>query len=142
MWQLFVPVALCACDGDGMLMVIAGIVTLVLLQHRTRPPPSRMYGPEPYASARVSQTESGQERGNSDMGVEEEEKGGTTEETERVPNPRKMSTDLAETTETETKRISESHIVGFHWRPSSESRARLLARQHKEMKQSTLHQYE
>jgi hypothetical protein len=92
-----------------------------------------MYGPEPYASARV--TESG-ERGE----VKEE----TSEETaERVPNPRKMSTDPAETTEeTATQRVPESHIVGFRWRPSSESRTRLLARQHKEMKQHTLHQYE
>lgn len=133
MWQLIVPVALCACDGDGMLVVVAGLVALVLMQQRARPPAPRMYGPEPYASARVSETESG---GTSE-GEERSE-----DAIERVPNPRKMSTDLEETTETETRRVPESHIAGFHWRPSNESRARLLARQHKEMKQYTLHQYE
>ena len=137
MWQLFVPVVLCACEGDGVLMAIVGIVTLVLMQKRARPPTPHVYGPvygpEPYASARVSVTEG-----------DETSAGEKTsdENTERVPNPRKMSTDLSETTETETERIPQSHIVGFHWRPSSESRARLLARQHKEMKQYTLHQYE
>lgn len=116
-----------------MLMVIAGVVALVLMQQRARPPASRMYGPEPYASARVAVTES-----------DEKSAGGETSDdtAERVPNPRKMSTDLAETTEAETNHVPGSHIVGFRWRPSSESRARLLARQHKEMKQYTLHQYE
>ena len=136
MWQLIVPVAICACDGDGMLMVIAGIVTIVLLQQRARPPLPRVYGPETYASARVSETKSDEA---SKTSVEETE---STDGTERVPNPRKMSTDLTETTETDTKRVPETHIVGFRWRPSSESRARLLARQHKEMKQYSLHQYE
>ena len=128
MWQLIVPVALCACDGDGMLMAIVGVVALVLFQQRARPPPPRVYGPELYASARVSETESGEK------GVEED---GGTDGTERVPNPRKMSTDLTGTAETETKRVPESHIVGFRWGPSSESRARLLTRQYKEMKQNT-----
>lgn len=136
MWQLIVPVAICACDGDGMLMVIVGVVTLVLLQQRARPSPPRVYGPEPYASARVSETKGDE---TSKTSVEETE---GMDGIERVPNPRKMSTDLAETTETDTKGVPETHIVGFRWRPSSESRARLLARQHKEMKQYSLHQYE
>jgi hypothetical protein len=136
MWQLIVPVAICASGGDGMLMAIAGVLTLVLLQQRARPPPLRVYGPELYASARVSETESGEE---SKTSVEEE---GHTNDTERVPNPRKMSTDLTEPTETDTRRVPDTHIVGFRCRPSSESRARLLARQHKELKQYTLHQYE
>jgi len=115
-----------------MLLVIAGVITLVLMQQRARPPVLRMYGPEPHASARVSETE-----------ISETSKGEETSEetTERVPNPRKMSTDLAETV-AEIRRVPETHIVGFRWSPSSESRARLLSRQHKEMKQYTLHQYE
>lgn len=114
-----------------MLMVVVGVVTLALMQQRATPPAPRVYGPEPYASARVAETESRE--------VSEE---GDGESTERVPNPRKMSTDLVQTTEDATRRVPDTHIVGFHWRPSNESRARLLARQHKEMKQYTLHQYE
>jgi len=116
-----------------MLMVIVGVVTLFMMQRRATPLVPRVYGPEPYASARVSGTESSQE----DDGTEKSD-----DSTERVPNPRKMSTDIVEMAETETKRVPETHIVGFRLRPSSESRARLLSRQHKEMKQYTLHQYE
>ena len=132
MWPLVVPLALCACEGDGMLVVVVGVIALVLMQQHAKPSAPRVYGPAPHVSARVSETESRQE---SDEAEEHA--------AERVPNPRKMSTDLTETTETETAlRVPNTHIVGFRWNPSSESRARLLARQHKEMKQYTLHQYE
>lgn len=127
------PLALCAGEGDGMLMVIVGAVALVLMQQRTPPPAPRVYGPERYASARVAETNSGEEYESTEN---------VTEPTERVPNPRKSSSDVEKTTEVETTRVPATHIVGFRWNRSDESRARLLARQHKEMSQYTLHQYE
>lgn len=134
MWQLMLPLALCAGEGDGMLMVIVGAVALVLIQQRSPPPVPRVYGPERYASARVAELKSGEEHENSSENV--------TEPTERVPNPRKISSDVEQMTEVETRRVPDSHIVGFRWNRSDESRTRLLARQHKEMTQHTLHQYE
>lgn len=118
-----------------MLMVIVGAVALVLMQQRTPPPPApRVYGPERYASARVAETNSGEEHEKSSEDV--------TEPTERVPNPRKISSDVEKMTEVESRRVPDTHIVGFRWNRSDESRNRLLARQHKEMTQHTLHQYE
>ena len=39
-----------------------------------------------------------------------------------------------------TRRVPETHIVGFRWRQSSESRRRLLERQREEMT-ARLHDY-
>ena len=116
-----------------MLMVIVGAVALVLMQHRAAPPAPRVYGPEPYASARVAETASDEKYESTET---------VTGSTERVPNPRKMNLDVDQTTEVETRRVPTTHIVGFRWNRSDESRTRLLVRQHKEMTQSTLHQYE
>jgi hypothetical protein len=118
-----------------MLMIIAGAVALVLMQQRPSPPAPRVYGPERYASARVAETNSGE-------GGEFESVENVTEPMERVPNPRKVNSDVEQTTEVETRRVPDTHIVGFRWNRSDESRTRLLARQHKEMTQHTLHQYE
>ena len=57
---------------------------------------------------------------------------------ERVPNPRRAgpteSTPESTPESTEpTRRVPETHIVGFRWRQSSESRRRLLERQREEM---------
>lgn len=134
MWQLAIPLVLLACEGDGILLVIAGVVALVLMQQRRTVP--RVYGPETYASARVAVNETEGTVGR----VEETTGDGSTE---RVSNPRKMSTDLdVQTTEAETTRIPETHIVGFRGRPSRDSRTRLLTRQREEMKQYSRHQYE
>lgn len=112
------------------MLVIAGLVAFVVMQSRTLPPATRVYGPEPYASARVA--------ANKVNGEESEER--KEPPTDRVQNPRKA--DPEETPAPGDVRVPATHIVGFRWRQSSDSRSRLLARQHDEMKRHLLHQYE
>lgn len=133
MWQLAVPIVLCACDGDGIILAVVGVVALFIMHRRMSSHTPRMYGPEPYVSARLSVERTGE----ADGGVGEVQK----ETSERVPNPRKGMSDTTETVEAETVRVPETHIVGFRWKQSSDSRSRLLARQKMEMR-DTLHQYE
>jgi len=132
MWQLAVPLALCACKGDERILIIVGIVAIFVLTRQSSLPPV-VYGPKPYVSARTVQVGTAEEP---PVGEEGEN------ETDRVANPRKASNDLVEETESDGMHTSTTHIVGFRRPPSNESRSRLLSRQREEMKSYTLHQYE
>ena len=114
MWQLLVPVALCAYEGSGLLFVVAGVVAIVLMHQRTKPPTSRVYGLQPYTSARVS-------------------------EAERVRNKRKVNTDVEKGTKAERTDETQctTHRTRHLFGRSAESNTRLLSKLHKEMNGDT-----
>lgn len=129
MWQLALPLVVCACGDDSAVVVVVGLLVVLWVMKQTpRPGPSIPYGPHMPSSLSARVTES----------VQEEE---TEKEEEKVPNPRKAQSDLTEG-EMGSLRVPQTHIVGFRWQPSSESRSRLLERQRQELARHKLHQYE
>ena len=134
MWQIALPVVVCACgDENAAVMAIVGIAVIVYVmkqQEKRRSPPPVPFGPVPLpVSARLADTK--------------EAEAPTEEETPAsVPNPRKAQTDLVEEEGGGVRNVPQTHVVGFRWQPSSESRARLLDRQRQELLRHRLHQYE
>ena len=122
------------------MLVVVGVVALFVMHQQMSPPRPRMYGPEPHVSARVAVDETSKPV--SETVGENVSGDNDSNTTDRVPNPRKASSDLVEATTTKDVRVPATHIVGFNLRQSNDSRSRLLARQREEMKGYALHQYE
>ena len=134
LWHLTLPLVVCACgDESSTVMAIVGIAVFAYVMNQqkdSRPSPPVPFGPSPLpVSARLAET-----------GERTSE-----EETKAVPNPRKAQTDLVEekrTDDAEHRNVPQTHIVGFRWQPTSESRSRLMDRQRQEFFRHRLHQYE
>jgi hypothetical protein len=132
MWQLAVPLALCACQRDEAILILVGVVAIFVLTKQSSLPPV-VYGPKPYVSARTVQVAIAEE-----PPVREKDEN----ETDRVENPRRATNDVVKETESDGIHTSTAHIVGFNRPPSNESRSRLLSRQRDEMRSYHLHQYQ
>ena len=133
MWQLALPIVVCACgDENSAVVAIVAIVVVVYVmrqQERSRSPPPVPFGPVPLpVSARLADTREGE--------TPAEDATPAT-----VPNPRKAQTDLVVEEEGGVRSVPQTHIVGFRPQPSSESRRRLLDRQYEELRRNRPHQY-